>query len=239
MFSIIIMSNDITTKLETAQVVLTDCDDAIEEVKAAMRRLTTVRLQLEAQKAYVESLVAEKLDATASSVQIQSVLIHKSALKYRHNQGSTATSKRYRGFHSSGVNVITPISSGTRREIMPSTSTLRGTDTEETGGLDVSDVKGFLIGVNALLTNANNSTSHNAAAKEAIVGSATGSDNTVGTFSQNYVPGGIHRLNDKVLIALLLGATSNTSTASIPNQGTAWGATTANTGIEIKGLGLS
>ena len=35
-----------TTKLNTAQVILTDCDDAIEEVKAAMRRLTTVRLQL-------------------------------------------------------------------------------------------------------------------------------------------------------------------------------------------------
>ena len=76
-----------TTKIETAQVILTDCDDAIEEVKAAMRRLTTVRLQLEAQKAYVESLISEKLDASASSVQIQSVVIHNSASKYRHNQG--------------------------------------------------------------------------------------------------------------------------------------------------------
>lgn len=236
MFSIIIMS---TTKIKTAQVILTDCDDAIEEVKAAMRRLTTVRLQLEAQRAYVESLVAEKLDSTASSVQIQSVLVHDSALKYRHNQGSNATSKKYRGFHLDGVNTVASISSGTREEIMPITSTLRGTDSEETGGLNVSEVKGFLIGVNALLTNANSVTTHNAAAKEAIVGSATTGDNTVGTFSQNYVPGGIHRLNDKVLIALLLGATSNTSTASIPNQGTAWGATTANTGIEIKGLGLS
>jgi hypothetical protein len=228
-----------TTKIETAQVILTDCDDAIEEVKAAMRRLTAVRLQLEAQKAYVESLVAEKLDSTASSVQIQSILVHNSAAKYRHNQGSTATSKKYRGFHSAGVGADTTISSGTRGEIMPSTSTLRGTDTEETGGLDVSDVKGFLIGVNALLTNANSAITHNAAAKEAIVGSATTGDNTKGTFSQNYVPGGIHRLNDKVLIALLLGATSNASTASIPNQGTAWGATTANTGIETKGFGLS
>ncbi len=228
-----------TTKIETAQVVLTDCDDAIEEVKAAMRRLTTVRLQLEAQKAYVESLVTEKLDATASSVQIQSVLIHNSALKYRHNQGSNATSKRYRGFHSAGVGADTTIISGTRGEIMPSTSTLRGTDSEETGGLDVSEVKGFLIGVNALLTNANNATAHNVAAKEAIVGNATAGDNTAGTFSQNYVPGGIHRLNDKVLKALLLGATTNANTASIPDQGTAWGTTTANTGIEIKGLGLS
>ena len=36
-----------------------------------------------------------------------------------------------------------------------------------------------------------------------------------------------------------IGATTNANTASIPDQGTAWGATTANTGIEIKGLGLS
>ena len=38
---------------------------------------------------------------------------------------------------------------------MPTTSTLRGSDAEETGGLDVVDVKRFLIGINALLTNAN------------------------------------------------------------------------------------
>ncbi len=229
-----------TTKIETAQVILTDCDDAIEEVKAAMRRLTTVRLQLEAQRAYVESLISEKLDASASSVQIQSVVIHNSALKYRHNQGSTATSKRYRGFHSAGVIGNTTFTSGVRNEIMPTTSTLRGTDTEETDGLNVSEVKGFLIGLNALLTNANSGTTHNTAAKEAIVGTQGVTGNyTAGLFSQHYVPGGIHRLNDKVLIALLLGATSNTSTASIPNQSTAWGATTADTGIEIKGLGLS
>lgn len=230
------MSN---TKIETAQVILTDCDDAIEEVKAAMRRLTTVRLQLEAQKSYVASLVSEKLDATSSSVQIQSVLIHDSAVKYRHNQGSTATSKRYRGFHSAGVGADTTISSGTRGEIMPTTSTLRGSATEETGGMDVSEVKGFLIGLNSLLTNANSATTHNTAAKEAIVGNATTGDNTAGTFSQNYVPGGIHRLNDKVLKALLIGATTNANTASIPDQSTTWGATTANTGIEIKGFGLA
>ena len=229
------MSN---TKIETAQVILTDCDDAIEEVKAAMRRLTTVRLQLEAQKAYVASLVSEKLDATASSVQIQSVLIHDSAAKYRHNQGSTATSKRFRGFHSAGVGADTTISSGTRGEIMPTTSTLRGSDAEETGGLDVVDVKRFLIGINALLTNANSATTHNTAAKEAIVGPANNADNTKDTFSQDYVPGGIHRLNTHVFKALTLGATA-WDKVNVSDQTVAWGATTAGTGIEAKGFGLS
>ena len=93
-------------------------------------------------------------------MQIQSVVIHNSASKYRHNQGSTATSKRFRGFHASGVGADTTIGSGTRGEIMATTSTLRGSDAEETGGLDVVDVKRFLIGVNALLTNANSATTH-------------------------------------------------------------------------------
>ena len=47
------------------------------------------------------------------------------------------------------------------------------------------------------------------------------------------------KIRDTVLIALLLGATGNTLTASIPEQTTAWGATTAGTGIETKGFGLS
>tara|TARA_E500000081_G_C5967739_1_gene276717 strand:- start:11 stop:703 length:693 start_codon:yes stop_codon:yes gene_type:complete len=230
------MSN---TKLNTAQVILTDCDDAVEEVKAAMRRLTTVRLQLEAQRAYVESLLAEKLDTSADSTDIQDIKVHDSAIKYRHNQGSNATSKRYRGFHSAGVIGNTAVTSGVRNEIMATTSTLRGTDAEETGGLNVSEVKGFLIGLNALLTNANSATTHNTAAKEAIVGTKGVTGNyTAGLFSQHYVPGGIHRLSDEVFKALLLGATS-WGKVNISDQTVAWGATTADTGIETKGFNLS
>ena len=63
-------------------------------------------------------------------------------------------------------------------------------------------------------------------------------DNTKDTFSQNYVPGGIHKLNTHVFKSLVLGATA-WDKVNVSDQTVAWGATTAGTGIETKGFGLA
>ena len=251
-----------------------DCDDSIMEIDAMIPRLLTMKKQLKAQKEYIEVAIKDANDSdntNAGTVQNSNTDKGGSAAKivdfrvklFKHQQiiqrlsvtdGNGGLNNDDTGAAGRAVK-----NGGGGGAIFTSAQT--GTNTQETqtnssvfDGVDLNGTKKFLIGVNALLTQANDISTNTSGATEAIIPDAGDDDTTgsTGDFSSNYSPGGIHKINEEVLRGLLvLGnngeesvtvrsnlAATNDGIAITQVSGTGPDNTTTR-GEKIRGFGLS
>ena len=201
-----------------------DCDDSIMEIDAMIPRLLTMKKQLKAQKEYIEVAIKDanasnndKADAVMKSQTRNALIVDFRVNLFKHQQvihrlensvgdgflqvsGRIAASKTASKKNGGGGAIFT-------------SAQFSVTDTQEKltnppifDGVDLTGTKKFLIGVNALLTQANDISTNTSSATEAIIPNA-GSDDTSGStgdFSSNYLAGGIHKINEEVLRGLLL-----------------------------------
>tara|TARA_Y200000002_G_scaffold363574_1_gene351747 strand:+ start:197 stop:985 length:789 start_codon:yes stop_codon:yes gene_type:complete len=245
-----------------------DCDDSIMEIDAMIPRLLTIKKQLKAQKEYIEVAIKDANDSNntdADAVQKLNDGGGGSAAKivdfrvklFKHQQ----IIQRLSGTDGNGgLNNDDTDAAG--RAVKNGggggaifTSAQTGTNTQETltnsvfDGVDLNGTKKFLIGVNALLTQANDITTNTSSAKEAIIPNAGAGDDdasgSTGDFSSNYSPGGPHKINEEVLRGLLvLGNNGETGVNSLAtNDGIAitevTNVNTTDRGKVIRGFGLS
>lgn len=210
-----------------ALVAMRDCDDSIMEIDAMIPRLLTMKKQLKAQKEYIEVAIKDANDSdntNAGTVHYSNtdtggadaLIVDFRVNLFKHQQ----LIQRLKD--SDGGGVLKPdLDADIARAVKNGggggaifTSAQTGTDTQEKvligvsvfEGVDLTGTKKFLIGVNALLTQANDIRSNTSSATEAIIPEA-GKDDTngpPGDFSSNYSAGGIHKINEEVLRGLLL-----------------------------------
>ena len=252
-----------------ALVAMRDCDDSIMEIDAMIPRLLTMKKQLKAQKEYIEVAIkdANDSDNTNANTLLKddtnggagAKIVDFRVKLFKHQQ----IIQRLSGTDGSGGLDLTDNAGDIARAVKngggggaiftsAQTST---TDTQEIqtnssvfDGVDLNGTKKFLIGVNALLTQANDISTNTSSAAEAIIPNA-GNDDTSGStgdFSSNYSPGGIHKINEEVLRGLLvLGNNGEESAAGrsdlATNDGIAITEVTSTTdrGEKIRGFGLS
>ena len=201
-----------------------DCDDSIMEIDAMIPRLLTMKKQLKAQKEYIEVAIKDttasnndKADAVMKSQARNALIVDFRVNLFKHQR----TIKRLKSNDASGLlddgeligaRVRASKKNGGGGAIFTSAQ-FSLTDTQEKltnppifDGVDLTGTKKFLIGVNALLTQADDISTNTSSATEAIIPNA-GSDDTSGStghFSSNYSAGGIHKINEEVLRGLLL-----------------------------------
>lgn len=245
-----------------------DCDDSIMEIDAMIPRLLTMKKQLKAQKEYIEVAIKDANDSdntNAGTVQKLNTDKGGSAAKivdfrvklFKHQQ----IIQRLSGTNGNGgLNNDDTDAAG--RAVKNGggggaifTSAQTGTSTQESltnsvfDGVDLNGTKKFLIGVNALLTQANDISTNTSGATEAIIPDA-GDDDKIGStgdFSSNYSPGGIHKINEEVLRGLLVLGNKGEEAPSVgrsnlaTNDGIAITEVTSTTdrGEKIRGFGLS
>tara|TARA_B100000401_G_C52795214_1_gene715511 strand:- start:717 stop:1496 length:780 start_codon:yes stop_codon:yes gene_type:complete len=244
-----------------------DCDDSIMEIDAMIPRLLTMKKQLKAQKEYIEVAIKDANDSTNSNAN--------TLLKDDSNGGSAAKIVDFRVELFKHQQIIQRLSGtdgngGLNNDDTDAagravkngggggaifTSVQTGTNTQETqtnssvfDGVDLNGTKKFLIGVNALLTQANDISTNTSSATEAIIPNA-GDDDTSGStgdFSSNYSPGGIHKINEEVLRGLLVLGNNGEESVTVrsnlaTNDGIAITEVTSTTdrGKVIRGFGLS
>lgn len=256
-----------------ALIAMRDCDDSIMEIDAMIPRLLTMKKQLKAQKEYIEVAVKDANDSTNSNADTllkddtyggaDALIVDFRVKLFKHQQiiQRLATASTTDGTLAADITTGTTTSTNSddNRSVKNGggvgaifTSAQTGTSTQENranspvfDGVDLTGTKKFLIGVNSLLTQANDITTNTSSAKEAIIPNA-GDDDTngsTGDFSSNYSPGGPHKINEEVLRGLLMlgnnGETGNNSLAT--NDGIAITEVTSTTdrGKVIRGFGLS
>tara|TARA_E500000178_G_scaffold354928_1_gene425703 strand:+ start:551 stop:1345 length:795 start_codon:yes stop_codon:yes gene_type:complete len=249
-----------------------DCDDSIMEIDAMIPRLLTMKKQLKAQKEYIEVAIKDANDsdntnagAAVNSATDQNALIVDFRVKlFKHQQKiqRLATASTTVGTLATDITIGTTTSTNSddNRAVKNGggggaifTSAQTGTSTQENqanspvfDGVDLTGTKKFLIGVNALLTQANDITS-NTNATEAIIPKAgvVDANGSTGDFSSNYLPGGPHKINEEVLRGLLvLGNNGETGVNNLAtNDGIAitevTDDNTTDRGKVIRGFGLS
>ena len=251
-----------------ALVAMRDCDDSIMEIDAMIPRLLTMKKQLKAQKEYIEVAIKDANDSdntNAGTVQKLNTDKGGSAAKivdfrvklFKHQQ----IIQRLSGTNGNGgLNNDDTDAAG--RAVKNGggggaifTSAQTGTSTQESltnsvfDGVDLNGTKKFLIGVNALLTQANDISTNTSGATEAIIPNEGDDDisGSTGDFSSNYSPGGIHKINEEVLRGLLVLGNKGEEAPSVgrsnlaTNDGIAITEVTSTTdrGEKIRGFGLS
>lgn len=263
-----------------ALIAMRDCDDSIMEIDAMIPRLLTMKKQLKAQKEYIEVAIKDANDSTNSNANTllkddsdggsAAKIVDFRVKLFKHQQKiqRLATASTTDGTLATDITIGTTTSTnsddnravkngGGGGAIFTSAQTST-TDTQEKltdsvfDGVDLNGTKKFLIGVNALLTQANDISKNTSSATEAIIPNAgAGGDDAsglTGDFSSNYSPGGAHKINEEVLRGLLvLGNNGEESAAGRSDLATNNGivitkVTVANTtsrGKEIRGFGLS
>ena len=251
-----------------------DCDDSIMEIDAMIPRLLTMKKQLKAQKEYIEVAIKDANDSASNTnasaavdeASNQNALIVDFRVKlFKHQQKIQRLASNSTTNGTLAADITTDTTTSTNSDdnravkngggggaIFTSAQTST-TDTQEKltnsvfDGVDLTGTKKFLIGVNALLTQANDISTNISGAKEAIIPDA-GSDDisgSTGDFSSNYSAGGIHKINEEVLRGLLVlgnnGETGDNSLAT--NDGIAitevTDGNTTDRGKVIRGFGLS
>lgn len=252
-----------------------DCDDSIMEIDAMIPRLLTMKKQLKAQKEYIEVAIKDANDsdntnagAAVNSATDQNALIVDFRVKlFKHQQKiqRLATASTTVGTLATDITIGTTTSTNSddNRAVKNGggggaifTSAQTGTSTQENqanspvfDGVDLTGTKKFLIGVNALLTQANDITTNTSSATEAIVPKESrhvdDTNGPTGDFSSNYSPGGPHKINEEVLRGLLvLGNNGETGVNNLAtNDGIAitevTDDNTTDRGKVIRGFGLS
>ena len=265
-----------------ALVAMRDCDDSIMEIDAMIPRLLTMKKQLKAQKEYIEVAIkdANDSDNTNANTLLKddtnggagALIVDFRVKLFKHQQkiqrlASNSTTDGTLAANITIDSTVEPNSDDNRAvkngggggAIFTSAQTST-TDTQEIqtnssvfDGVDLNGTKKFLIGVNALLTQANDISTNTSGATEAIIPDA-GDDDTSGStgdFSSNYSPGGIHKINEEVLRGLLvLGNNGEESAAGRSDLATNDGIAitqvsdnltdnTTTRGEKIRGFGLS
>lgn len=244
-----------------------DCDDSIMEIDAMIPRLLTMKKQLKAQKEYIEVAIkdANDSDNTNANTLLKdnnnggagAKIVDFRVKLFKHQQiiQRLATSSTIDGTLASNITTDSNRAvknGGGGGAIFTSAQT---TDTQETltgsvfDGVDLTGTKKFLIGVNALLTQANDITTNTSSATEAIVPKESrhvdDTNGPTGDFSSNYSPGGPHKINEEVLRGLLvLGNNGETGVNNLAtNDGIAitevTDDNTTDRGKVIRGFGLS
>lgn len=264
-----------------ALVAMRDCDDSIMEIDAMIPRLLTMKKQLKAQKEYIEVAIkdANDSDNTNANTLLKddtnggagALIVDFRVKLFKHQQKiqRLASNLTIDGTLAANITIdstVEPNSDDNRAvkngggggAIFTSAQTST-TDTQEKqtndvfDGVDLNGTKKFLIGVNALLTQANDIGTNTSGATEAIIPNAGDNDTTgsTGDFSSNYSPGGIHKINEEVLRGLLvLGNNGEESATGRSNLATNDGIkitqvsgtdpdNTTTRGEKIRGFGLS
>ena len=247
-----------------------DCDDSIMEIDAMIPRLLTMKKQLKAQKEYIEVAIKDANDSdntNAGTVHASGTggsaakIVDFRVKLFKHQQ----IIQRLSDTNGSG-DLNNDDADAAGRAVKNGggggaifTSAQTGTSTQENltdsvfDGVDLNGTKKFLIGVNALLTQANDISTNTSSATEAIIPNAGDDDKSgsTGDFSSNYSPGGIHKINEEVLRGLLvLGNNGEESVTVRSNLATNDGIAitqvsgdptdhTITRGEKIRGFGLS
>ena len=249
-----------------------DCDDSIMEIDAMIPRLLTMKKQLKAQKEYIEVAVKDANDssnntnagAAVNSASNQDALIVDFRVKlFKHQQkiqhlatGATTDGTLAADITTGNTTAVDKdddraVKNGGGSGAIFTSAQTSTTDTQEKqtnsvfDGVDLTGTKKFLIGVNALLTQANDITTNTSSATEAIIPKSVDTNNT-GNFSIDYTAGGPHKINEEVLRGLLLlGNNGEESAAGRSDLATNDGiaitevTSTTNRGVKIRGFGLS
>tara|TARA_B100000242_G_scaffold269486_1_gene220311 strand:+ start:1814 stop:2623 length:810 start_codon:yes stop_codon:yes gene_type:complete len=260
-----------------ALVAMRDCDDSIMEIDAMIPRLLTMKKQLKAQKEYIEVAIkdANDSDNTNANTRLKddtnggagALIVDFRVKLFKHQQKiqRLASNLTTNGTLAANITIdstVEPNSDDNRAvkngggggaiftSAQTSTTDIQEKQTNSVfDGVDLNGTKKFLIGVNALLTQANDVSTNTSGATEAII--PINVNNTdKGKFSTDYSPGGIHKINEEVLRGLLLlgnnGETGDKSLAT--NDGIAITEvknsnvptpTFADRGKKIRGFGLS
>ena len=207
-----------------ALVAMRDCDDSIMEIDAMIPRLLTMKKQLKAQKEYIEVAIKDANDsdntnALQSMHQVHganALIVDFRVNLFKHQQIiqrlSGTDGRGGLDIDDANADIARAVKNGGGGGAIFTSAQTSTTDTQEKqtnsvfDGVDLNGTKKFLIGVNALLTQANDISTNTSSAAEAIIPNA-GNDDTSGStgdFSSNYSPGGIHKINEEVLRGLLV-----------------------------------
>lgn len=235
------MANAITNS--DALVSMGNCDDSIAEIDAMIPRLLKMKKQLAAQKEYIEVALKDANDSgnsnadSARATGSTAKIVDFRANLYKHQQKiqrlvdtstdgslgdnlstssttvSNADKDRAKKNGGGGGDIFTSSQNSgdgiTTQEIL--------TNTDIFDGVDLVGAKKFLIGINSILTQTND-ISTNATSTEAIIPYSSSSAD-VGKFSNSYVAGGTHTVNEEILRGLIMhGNNGEKSTLDISEE---------------------
>ena len=235
------MANAITNS--DALVSMGNCDDSIAEIDAMIPRLLKMKKQLAAQKEYIEVALKDANDSgnsnadSARATGSTAKIVDFRANLYKHQQKiqrlvdtstdgslgdnlstssttvSNADKERAKKNGGGGGDIFTSSQNSgdgiTTQEIL--------TNTDIFDGVDLVGAKKFLIGINSILTQTND-ISTNATSTEAIIPYSSSSAD-VGKFSNSYVAGGTHTVNEEILRGLIMhGNNGEKSTLDISEE---------------------
>jgi hypothetical protein len=220
------MPNAITNS--EALVSMGNCDDSIAEIDAMIPRLLKMKKQLAAQKEYIEVALKDANDSgnsnadSARQAGSTAKIVDFRANLYKHQQKiqrlvDTSTDGSLGNNLSTSSTIVSNADKDRAKKngggggdiFTSSQNSGDGITTQETltntnifDGVDLVGAKKFLIGINSILTQSND-ISTNATSTEAIIPYSSNSAD-VGKFSNSYVAGGTHKVNEEILRGLVM-----------------------------------